>query len=236
MWQRFTEGARTAILYAQEEAMSTKSPHVGGEHLLLGLLRNPQTVSTRVLNEFGISHQKVFEALSSQGHIGPETASGEPKLTPQGKRTLELAADSARRLRHDEIGTGHLLLALLMGLNDSATTTLQQLGADFDGIRARVEENLHLELSQRESTVPHPPPAQKSRGTLVQRYMPDFEERSGIPPADLEALDVGWAALSNEKETAIYYESYELAAALQTKMDEFEQEFIRRAKELGFGA
>jgi ATP-dependent Clp protease ATP-binding subunit ClpC len=64
------------------------------------------------------------------------------KLSAQGKRILELAADEARRMRHDYIGTEHLLLALLRKDEDHAAQVLQTLGVSLEQARGAVIEHL----------------------------------------------------------------------------------------------
>ena len=113
MWQRFTERARRVILLGQEEASKMSSGHVGTEHLLLGLVRENEGVAAQVLQKMGVSLPKVRQEIEAEVQPGGDSGSTEPKLTPKAKRVLELAADEARRMRHNYIGTEHLLLALL---------------------------------------------------------------------------------------------------------------------------
>ena len=53
MWQRFTERARKAVFYAQEEAGRLGENYVSTEHLLLGLVRDGDGVAARVLEGLG---------------------------------------------------------------------------------------------------------------------------------------------------------------------------------------
>ncbi len=48
MWQRFTERARKVVFYAQEEAQKFGEGYVSTEHLLLGLVRESDSVAARV--------------------------------------------------------------------------------------------------------------------------------------------------------------------------------------------
>jgi ATP-dependent Clp protease ATP-binding subunit ClpC len=71
-------------------------------------------VASQVLQKMGVGLQKVRQEIALEVEASGETSTGtEPKLTPKAKRVLELAADEARRMRHNYIGTEHLLLALL---------------------------------------------------------------------------------------------------------------------------
>jgi ATP-dependent Clp protease ATP-binding subunit ClpC len=143
MWQRFTERARRVILLGQEEASRMQASHVGTEQLLLGLVRENEGVAAQVLQKMGIALDKVRSEVEAQVHPegGPPLV-GEPKLTPKAKRVLELAADEARRMRHNYIGTEHLLLALLREKEGLAAIVLRKLGMDLEKAREYVMEYL----------------------------------------------------------------------------------------------
>ena len=142
MWQRFTERARRIILLAQEEAGKMNSNHVGTEHLLLGLVRENEGVAAQVLTKMGVSLAKVRNEIEGEVQPGSDPTSGEPKLTPKAKRVLELAADEGRRMRHNYIGTEHLLLALLREKDGLAATVLRRLGLNLESAREQVMEYL----------------------------------------------------------------------------------------------
>lgn len=52
MFNRFTERAKQVVVLAQEEARNLKHEHVGGEHILLGLLRGEVKRRTKVIGRF----------------------------------------------------------------------------------------------------------------------------------------------------------------------------------------
>ncbi len=142
MWQRFTERSRRVILLAQEEAGKMNSGHVGTEHLLLGLARENEGIAAQVLVKMGVSLAKVRAEIEGEVQSAHDPTAGEPKLTPKAKRVLELAADEARRMKHNYIGTEHLLLALLREKDGLAATVLRRLGLNLEKARAQVMEYL----------------------------------------------------------------------------------------------
>ncbi|HVF10416.1 MAG TPA: ATP-dependent Clp protease ATP-binding subunit, partial [Abditibacteriaceae bacterium] len=142
MWQRFTERARRVILLGQEEAAKMESGHVGTEHLLLGLVRESEGVAAQVLQKMGVSLQRVRQEIEAEVQPMGESTGAEPKLTPKAKRVLELAADEARRMRHNYIGTEHLLLALLREKDGVAAGVLRKLGLNLEKVRGQVMEYL----------------------------------------------------------------------------------------------
>jgi ATP-dependent Clp protease ATP-binding subunit ClpC len=151
MWQRFTERARRVILLGQEEAGKMSSEHVGTEHLLLGLVSENEGVAAKVLQKMGVSLQKVRQEIAAEAEPGTETGATEPKLTPKAKRVLELAADEARKMRHNYIGTEHLLLALLREKEGLAAKVLRKLGLNLEKVRGQVMEYLGPESTTQAS-------------------------------------------------------------------------------------
>ena len=142
MWQRFTQRARQVILQAQDEAGKLNSRHVGTEHLLLGLVRETDGSGARVLQQMGVGPEQVRAAVLTAISPTDDASPGEPKLTPMAKRVLELGAEEALLLRHNYIGTEHLLLALLHEKESISATVLCALGLNLEDARAQVLEFL----------------------------------------------------------------------------------------------
>src|SRR6266487_5449317 len=60
------------------------------------------------------------------------------KFTEQAKKALSLAQEEAHRLKHNYIGTEHLLLGLVRG-EGVAAKVLQKLGVELQTVRNAVE-------------------------------------------------------------------------------------------------
>ena len=64
MFGHFTEKAQRVMYYAQEEARVMRYPAVGTEHLLMGILREGDSVAARALDEMNVTLEKVHELIS----------------------------------------------------------------------------------------------------------------------------------------------------------------------------
>ncbi len=106
----WTSRARHVLALAQEEAQRLHHPHMGTEHLLLGLVREGEGVAGTVLRSLGVELDQAHQAVEARIGRGEQVVLGEMRLTPRAKRVLELAALEARRFQHDYLGTEHLLL------------------------------------------------------------------------------------------------------------------------------
>jgi len=134
MFERFTNRARHVIVLAQEEARRLNHNYIGTEHILLGLLGEPDGLAARILQPFGLSldgERKAVTAIIGTGTVPP---SGHIPFTPRAKKTLELALRESLHLHHNYIGTEHILLGLIREGEGVAAQILKQ-HADLIAIR-----------------------------------------------------------------------------------------------------
>ncbi|RAO26358.1 uncharacterized protein PSN13_06382 [Micromonospora saelicesensis] len=138
---RFTPRARNVVMASQEEARASGNAEIGPEHLVLGLLAEPEGLAARVMAGRGATAEAVREAVAA---VVPARAEQVPDLIPydaRGKKALELTFREALRLGHNYIGTEHMLLALLE--QEDGTGVLTNLGLD----KATVESDLAAALA-----------------------------------------------------------------------------------------
>ncbi len=64
------------------------------------------------------------------------------RFTPRAQQVLALARDEAGRLRHNYLGSEHLLLGLLRLGSSVAVSVLNQSGLDLAQVRAEVEKQV----------------------------------------------------------------------------------------------
>ncbi len=113
MFEKFTNRARHVVVLAQEEARRQQHNYIGTEHILLGLLGTPDGLAFRVLDGFGMSLESTREEVTAIIGTGKKAPSGHIPFTPRAKKTLEYALREALKLRHDYIGTEHILLGVI---------------------------------------------------------------------------------------------------------------------------
>ncbi len=145
MFGRFTERAQKVLMFAREEAKNTNYPYIGTEHLLLGLIREGESVAAKILSAVGMDADKVREAIAQMVEASKEQATAEPALTARAKKVLELSLDEARRMSHSYVGPEHLLLGLIREGEGVAAQILIAYGADYRKVRTMVA---HLQGGQ----------------------------------------------------------------------------------------
>ena len=134
MENRYTRQAQEALDAAGNYAKDFKHPYIGTEHLLLGLKSVYSGVAGQVLDMNGLKEDEVVKVVGELvSTVGEETFSGTPEESPRLKFILEESRKIAERFRMEEIGTEHMLLAIIQ---------------DTDCVAARILITLNLNLQK----------------------------------------------------------------------------------------
>ncbi|MBO0774655.1 MAG: Clp protease [Actinobacteria bacterium] len=137
MFERFTNHARHVVVLAQEEARRMHHNYIGTEHILLGLLGEPEGVADRALRGVGLTLEGGRQEVLAIVGTGKQAPSGHIPFTPRAKKTLELSLREALQLHHNYIGTEHILLGLIREGEGVAAQIMRQ-HADLLAIRMAV--------------------------------------------------------------------------------------------------
>ncbi len=139
-FDRFTDGGRRALAYAQMEAKSLQHDYVGTEHLLLGLTDDSETFARAVLNEMHVDKTRIHQAVEEIVGRGAVVSDRPLRFTPRIKRVIELAGKAARQRGERYIDTRHLLLGLVDEGESLAIHLLQDLGIDLKHMRNLIDQ------------------------------------------------------------------------------------------------
>jgi ATP-dependent Clp protease ATP-binding subunit ClpC len=137
-FEKFTVKARQVVVTAQEEARQLRHNYIGTEHILLGLLDVPDSTAGRVLHQLGYTKEIARADIDVLVGSGAEEPRGHIPFTPRAKKTLELALREATQLRHNDIGTEHILLALVREGEGVGAKALAERIKPISRIRAAV--------------------------------------------------------------------------------------------------
>jgi hypothetical protein len=137
-FQTFDDSAKGVLTRAQDEASRLGHTYIGTEHLLLGLLGDRRSVSTRALANLGVEITKARFAVEVIVGRGDVPANGEVGLTPRSKRVIELGIEEARRQADAFVRSEHLLLGLLREGEGIAAGVIESFGVEADQVRREV--------------------------------------------------------------------------------------------------
>ena len=142
-----TSHAKKAIELAFDEARRLGHNYIGTEHFLLGIEGEGEGMATGILEALGVSPVAVRDALEftaePRERVAPQrerVSEERVEFTPGARKAVRLAAEEARRLGHDQVGTGHLLLGLVREGEGLAASILQSLGANLQRMRQQVRQ------------------------------------------------------------------------------------------------
>lgn len=112
MPENYTEKAKIAIEKAEEWAENLLCGYIGSEHILLGLMSVTDCVASKILESHSVNKdiiiRKINEFVTEQKNVY-----GKIKYTPKAEEIIAEAKFEAERLGEKNIGTEHLLIAIL---------------------------------------------------------------------------------------------------------------------------
>ena len=135
---RFTRVARQVVMRSQKEAHQLGVAEIAPEHLLLGLSALERGTAAQALAAQGVELGLIRSEL---GEPVREPGRGRLPFTREAKQVLEGALRQALELKHNWIGSEHILLALLAA-GGRPVEILEKLGTTPDALRADVERLL----------------------------------------------------------------------------------------------
>ncbi len=185
LFDKYTDRAKRVLMLAQEEARRFNHNYIGTEHLLLGLVREGEGIAAKVLYDMGVDLTKVRSAVEFIIGRGERVNVGDISLTPRAKKVIELAAEEARRLGHNYIGTEHLLLGLVREGEGIAAGVLESLGVSLEKVRQKVIQSVSQQPSR---------PIQESSGR---------QSSSRTPLIDQMGIDLTAAARADKLDPVI---------------------------------
>ena len=152
MFERYTEKARRTIFYARYESSQFGSPYIETEHLLLGLLRENKALTTRYLPS-STTVESIRKQIEDHTMVREKIATSvDLPLSNDCKRVLAYAAEEAHLLKHDHIGTEHLLLGLLREEKCFAAQILTERGLHLPAVREEIQRAMHESAQNPQAT------------------------------------------------------------------------------------
>lgn len=109
----YSKESDIVIKEANRVARKLGQNFVGSEHFIVALASVADTTAYSILNENGLDIVKIIDALKYTLEPGGVVTGERDKYTMSARRILEDSQYEARRLNSQEVGTEHILLALI---------------------------------------------------------------------------------------------------------------------------
>jgi ATP-dependent Clp protease ATP-binding subunit ClpC len=169
MFERYTEKARRVIFFARYEALQYGSLFIAPEHILLGLMREDKSITTRFFpNQCSIDtiRREIENRIVPRERMPQST---EIRLSPETKRILAHANEESQRLQSKVVNTEHLLLGILHEQNSIAAEVLYEQGVRLQSVRAIITRNTNYQNFLSES---------RKEGSALYEYTRDLTQEA----------------------------------------------------------
>ncbi len=180
----FTEQTRKVLHLALEEARHFQHNALGTEHLLLGLLREGESVAASVLESLGVTLEQVRKAVEEAKGRGNSMVQSELMLSPHAKTAIEIARKEAERRFSSYPSTGGKPWLASIALPENAAMKILQdvempehltsLGITLEQVHKAVEE--HSEGRAVQIVFEQRPPANTASGERSPFFSLDTED------------------------------------------------------------
>ena len=128
----YTRQANEVLRIAERTAKEMNHPYIGTEHLLIGLRQVYTGVAGQVLDANGVEEEKILKVMEELvSPVGNVSLAHRPEVSPRLAYILEDSKAEAMRFRSEEIGTEHLLMALLRDVDCVACRILLTLNINM---------------------------------------------------------------------------------------------------------
>ena len=129
------------IKLAEAIAREYDQEYVGTEHVLLAIAREGASPGAKLLKSLRLSDARIRKEVDRLIVKSMEDTwvFGRLPGSPHYRNVISKAIEEARRLGSSEIGTEHVLLALMREKGSVAHNALKVLGVSFEDLRARIE-------------------------------------------------------------------------------------------------
>lgn len=162
----YTEKAKQVLKKAESISSKLKHSYIGTEHILVGLLSVEDCAASLILTRNKVEVDKVMEMIEALVSPVNTVAVTEKELfTPRAKNVLNNSMLYAKKTQDKQVGTEHILLALIREREGVATRLLNTMGINLRTVYAEVLETMGAQVNdfKEEIAIAFSDPAMRSR-------------------------------------------------------------------------
>lgn len=134
----FTPGMREVLRLSKTEAGRLGHDYIGPEHYLLGIIRKGDGLAVQTLRNLDVDLDELKREIEQMVEVGKGPGMNSFMPTNEAKRVLETTKEIGRQLRHNWVGTEHLLLGLMKEEGTIAWKALKRFGVSYEKVEREV--------------------------------------------------------------------------------------------------
>jgi ATP-dependent Clp protease ATP-binding subunit ClpC len=143
MNRRFSPEVKKVISQSRDEAIRLGHDFIGTEHLLLGIIRDRQSLALKVLQSLDVNTKALKDTIEDSVKRGfaPKASLnvGNLPLDKQAEKVLKVTFLEAKNMRNDEICPEHLVLSILKNSENLACNILNQFDVNYEIYKSELE-------------------------------------------------------------------------------------------------
>ena len=201
------------IKYSKEEALRLNNDYIGPEHLMLGLLREGNSLGVELLaNRFHIDLEKFKKSIESRViNEGQKLLSTDITFNEKSSSVLRLSILEARMLKQKQSDADHLLLAIMKQKDNLPSKMLIDNNVQYGELFASLSQTASTPTSgfhiDEEDDEDMAPPAKGGSGSQQQASTTTKDQRkkgnSDTPTIDQFSFDLTQAALEGKLDPVV---------------------------------
>lgn len=141
LYRGLTSAAKSAIVFAEQEAINIDKDVVGTEHLLLAIAADTTHGAGRLLANAGVPYKLARSKVEVFGWPDRKPSAEQPPYTDRFLTVIDRARKIAKHLRDKWVDLDHLLLSLLEQASGTGYEILEVISIDREALRAAVRKD-----------------------------------------------------------------------------------------------
>jgi len=142
MEAKFSAQVREVLSHSRQEAIRLKNSYIGIEHLFLGILKEANGLAFQMMHEMELPLDMIKSKVENTiiDTDSTKNVSNNIPFVRQAERIIKLTYLEARRFQSQEVGTEHLLLAILKDPDNIITQILEKNQLDYTHFSSLVSQ------------------------------------------------------------------------------------------------
>ncbi len=143
MHSKFSARVQKVIQFSREEALRLGHDFIGTEHLLLGIVKLGEGQACKIIQSLDVELDAVREMIEEIVESSDAVMKiGNIPFTKKAERVLKVTYMEGRNYNAEQIGTEHLLLAIIKEDDGIARQVLSQFNLSYEAVREQLESML----------------------------------------------------------------------------------------------
>ena len=177
MKKNYTTNAQEAIRLAKNASKHNKQNYTGTEHLLLGLIAEPDGVASKVLRDNNCTLERIGDMISQLNIRSANLALLDHEgFSPRCQKIMRIAGAHADRFHSEKIGTEHLLLAIITEGENIALKLIETLGINTTKLYLETLSAIGEDPSAHKDDLQNSGESDPSKQGIIAQYSRDLTQ------------------------------------------------------------